>query len=155
MIKRQFGNILSRMLWGGTVLTPAEHQLLSCLVAELPWNIRTIVLFQLESYNLVQREVDGRALNFYRKKRFAFWDRTELPVLEHKHDEAPLVRLETEILGQSEPLHAVLTAVRGRVFCLTFSRAVPKETEPACLRVKHVTQAWRSNFSIEKPGSEA
>jgi hypothetical protein len=42
--------------------------LLEQLVASLPPPLRSAVESQFDAYNLVQREVDGRALNFYRKK---------------------------------------------------------------------------------------
>ena len=64
MMKRAFGNTITRLLWGGTTLNPVEHQLLERLVAELPTPIRMVAEQQLYACNLVQREADGRALNF-------------------------------------------------------------------------------------------
>ena len=62
MTKSQFGNAISRLLWGGVCLSPLESGLLRRMVNELPQNLRAIVEAQFESYNLAQREADGRAL---------------------------------------------------------------------------------------------
>jgi len=46
-----------------------EEDLLRLSLKDLPTALRSIVESHLNAYNLVQREVDGRALNFYRIKR--------------------------------------------------------------------------------------
>ena len=66
MVKRTFGNWITRFLRGGQNLTGAEHRLLCLLVENLPPHLRDTAERQFESYNLAQREIDGRALNFYR-----------------------------------------------------------------------------------------
>jgi len=44
------------------------------MVDELPGKLRAVVEAQCETYNLVQREADGRALNFYRRR----WGRADV-----------------------------------------------------------------------------
>jgi hypothetical protein len=51
---------------GGTRRSDGEYALLNALVAALPDGLRSIVTSQFATYNLVQREQDNRALNFYR-----------------------------------------------------------------------------------------
>ena len=144
-MKRTFGNFVERLLWGGTRLTDVEFGLLQQLVGPLPPFLRSTVETQFEAYNLVQREVDGRALNFYRKKGGKASNMEGLPLLEMIVDEAPLVRLTASISGDTEPLHATLTAVKGRVFCMALSRPVRPE---GSVTVSDIKQAWRSNFSV-------
>jgi len=146
-MKRTFGNFVERLLWGGTRLTDVEFGLLEQLVASLPPPLRSTVERQFEAYNLVQREVDGRALNFYRKKGGQASNMEGLPLLEMIVDEAPLVRLTASVSGDSEPLHATLTAVKGRVFCMALSRPVRPE---GSVNVSDIKQAWRSNFRYER-----
>ncbi len=146
-MKRTFGNFVERLLWGGTRLTDVEFALLQHLVAALPPTMRSAVERQFEAYNLVQREVDGRALNFYRKKAGTANNMQGLPLLEMAVDEAPLVRLTVRVSGESEPLHVTLNAVKGRVFCVALSRPVRRE---GSVTVSDVKQAWRSNFPQEK-----
>lgn len=77
-----------------------------------------------------------------------------LPLLEMVVEEAPLVRLTANVSGDSEPVHATLTAIKGRVFCMALSRSMRTDGSVTILNIK---QAWRSNFSNEKspnhPGS--
>jgi hypothetical protein len=146
-MKRHFGSWTTRSFLGsGTTLSDSEHHLLSLLVAELPPPLRSKVECQFESYNLVQREVDKRTLNFYRSRA---WGRGLLPVtpvLQSKIEVAPLVRLSLKVAGQAALLHAVLTAVGGRAFSVSFSRVVARNTRPEDYAIAKVTQAWLSNF---------
>ena len=89
-MKRSHGSWLIRLMRGGAVLTAGEQQLLSLLVTELPAHLREVAEGQFAEYNLVQREADGRALNFYKVGLFSA---TPLPVsqlMESKQEEAPL-----------------------------------------------------------------
>jgi hypothetical protein len=146
-MKRTFGSFITRLLWGGTELTNVEFQLLQHLVASLPSPLRSVVEKQFGAYNLVQREVDGRALNFYRKKGGSASNMEGLPLLDMGVEEAPLVRLSANVAGDAEPLHATLHAVKGRVFCMALNRAVRSE---GSVTVSDVKQAWRSNFHYEQ-----
>lgn len=75
----------------------------------------------------MQREVDGRALNFYLFKNGSVSFSDDLPQIEMKADESPLVRASLSVEGE-KPLHPVLAAVRGRVFCVSFSRPPQNKT---------------------------
>jgi hypothetical protein len=145
-MKWQFGNPLTRLLWNGTKLRDAEAQLLSLAVDELPADLRRIVEAQLRAFNLVQREVDGRALNFYRKKGGQANDMTGIDLLPLKMAEAPLIRITAQFDGDAEPVHAVLTAVQNRVFCLSMSRPLPARTGSRASLV-HSVASWRSNIA--------
>lgn len=145
-MKRTFGNWITRFLRGGHTLTDAEHRLLCLLVGELPPHLRDTVERQFDSYNLAQREIDRRALNFYRVRLGRSGVLPVTPRLTSKLDVAPLVRVTASVAGEVEPLHAVLTAVSGRAFSVSFSRAMPERVKPEALSVDNVTQAWKSNF---------
>ena len=146
-MKRHFGSWATRcMLGSGVTLSDSEHHVLSLLVAELPPHLRLKVEYQFESYNLVQREIDKRTLNFYRSRA---WGRGVLPVsplLKSKLEVAPLVRLRLKVAGQPAPLHAVLTSVGGRAFSVSFSRPLARDGKPEEYSIAKVTQAWLSNF---------
>lgn len=58
-MKRNYGNFIERLIWGGTKLTNVEFDLLQHLIASLPPSLRSVVERQFDAYNLVQREVDG------------------------------------------------------------------------------------------------
>ena len=148
-MKRIFGTWIIRLLRGGQILTDGEHHLLSVVLAELPPHLRDKVERQFASYNLVQREIDRRALNFYRVRVGESGALPVTPLLNCKLDVAPLVRIAVNVKAQAEPLHAVLTAVNGRAFSLSFSRPVPSNSRPADYSIEKVTQAWLSNFDEE------
>ena len=143
-MKRRFGSLLTRTLRGGANLSDEEHFLLKSLVDALPLGLRSVVSAQFNSYNLVQREQDGRALNFYRVPLIG----KPLPpgrLLEMKSDEAPLIGLVAQIEGETRPLHATLSAVHGRAFAVAFDRPVPS-VGALRLGVTKVSHSWRSNF---------
>ena len=146
-MKRTYGNFVIRLIWGGTRLTDTEFQLLQQLIGSLPTSLRSVVETQFEAYNLVQRETDGRALNFYKKKGGSANNMKGLPLLDMAVDEAPLIRLTANIAGDAEPFHATLNAVKGRVFCIALSRPIRSD---GIVTVSDVKQAWRSNFHCEK-----
>ena len=141
-MKRDFSNLITRLIGGGVRLTDAEYFLLRTLVEHLDPEIRGVVESQFEQYNLVQREVDGRALNFYRKVRGRLAEPSQ--ILEMKGEKAPLIKISVSAPGDRRPLHAVLTAVGGRAFCVTFDRAPPKPRLAADVSVTSSTQSWRS-----------
>jgi hypothetical protein len=148
-MKRTFGTWAIRFLRGGITLADAEYHLLSVLIAELPPHLRQPVESQFESYNLVQREIDKRTLNFYRVRPWHGGRLPVVPLLKSKLDVAPLVRLSARVVGENTPLQAVLTAVNGRAFSVSFSRVVSPASKPDDYTTEKVTQAWLSNFDEE------
>ncbi len=122
-MKRDFGTWMTRLLRGGHRLTDGEYFVLNQLVEHLDASIRPLVEAQFDEYNLVQRETDGRALNFYKIIGGKAVDASR--VLAMDSEEATPVRISLDIPGQSELLHATLTVVGGRVSCAAFSRSVP------------------------------
>jgi hypothetical protein len=144
-VKTTFGTTLSRLLRGGVLLSELESEITKRLVSELPTDLRATVEAQFSAYELVQREVDGRALNFYPRRK-DMPNRFSAPLLQMDVAEAPLVRMQFSVGNPSVVLHTVLTAVQGRVFCVTFSQDVRPLKNPATLEVLKVVHAWRSNF---------
>jgi hypothetical protein len=151
-MKRFFGARWSTWLRGGVLLTDFEWRVMDTLVSELPAHLREIVEAQFQSYALVQREVDGRALNFYpaglalRRLRKGIWA-LPVPKLPMKCEVAPLLRVKITVDEPRAEVHAVLHAVNGRVFSVSFSEDVRPLRHASGFEVAHVTQAWRSNFS--------
>ncbi|MGA0569134.1 hypothetical protein ACO2Q9_00290 [Variovorax sp. VNK109] len=111
--------------------------MLGSLLDVLPDEQRAIARAQFSAYDLVQREVDGRALNFYcRNPQAAFGP---IPKLAMDVAEARVARVAFQVAEDAEPVHATLTAVNGRVFSVAFSRRVdkyPRGTEVRLARTK-------------------
>jgi hypothetical protein len=145
-VKREFGNWWSRLVQGGTKLSRLEFEFLLLLIDALPEAMKDIAQTQFQAFNLVQREIDGRALNFYRMKA-GKPNRTRLPLLRTTQTEAPLVKISATVAGAAEPVHAVLTAVHGQVFSVTFSQRIDNLDSGEILEVTRVKQAWRSVVS--------
>ena len=76
------------------------------------------------------------------------------PNLEMHGDEAPLMRIAVQLGDESEPVHATLNAVSGRVFCVAFSRRVDGIPSTATVTVTDRKDAWRSNFTRPNNQSE-
>ena len=144
-MKSQFGSRLSRIIGRGSTLSPLEIAVLHALVAALPGSLRVVVEAQFNAYNLVQREVDGRALNFYCESR----DAKTLPLFAHKRETLPLVRITAATVSANEPLHAVLSAVNGRAFCVSFNRKPAPFEHRGVVKFEHVVEAWRGNVYLE------
>lgn len=149
MTRTEFGNLVSRVVWGGVRLSPLESGLLQRMVEELPDWLRTVVEAQFEAYNLAQREADGRAINFYRKKLRRV-DHSGMPLLTMKDTEAPLLRAVFTAGSDKTEYHAVLTAVNGRAFCLTFDADMRPLSVVKEFAVTKITQSWRSNFALHR-----
>lgn len=148
-IKRKFGSLIARLLRNGTTLTPAEHAVLCSLVDALPAELRSTVTSQLEAYNLVQREADGQTLNFYRIRSGSVSFVDDLPQINMRTDEGDLVRATLKLEGETEPLHATLLAIQGRLFTLSLSRA-PKTHAGRPVRVLDIEQSWRTCVILER-----
>ncbi len=145
-MKRFFGSLLLRLIRGGVVLRKGEHQVISAMVAELPDHLRDTVESQFNEYNLVQRETDGRALNFYKISLVNAQPLQTQAVLHGNNHDAPLISVAVSLPGQAEPLYATLNAVNGRAFCVSFSRPVPEASDERVPKITRVTHAWRANF---------
>lgn len=144
-MKRAFGTFLSRLLNGGIQLTDSEHHVLCLLVQALPDGFRHVVELQFDQYDLVQREIDGRTLNFYCKSAAA-----KLPLLALRAEQCPLVRIVVQTQGEPKAVHAVLTAVNGRAFCVSLSERIDQAGHLAEAKVTEVVQSWRSNVAAEE-----
>lgn len=143
-----FGNAFTRLIWGGVRLRDAEMRLLELAVDELPVEIRQTVESQLAAYKLAQREVDGRAINFYPKGGKQSNDMEGLAPLPTKVEEARLVGITARFEGSADAVHAVLTAVGNRVFCLSFSRALTSKDDALSVSVVKSVASWRSNVQV-------
>jgi hypothetical protein len=154
-MKRHFGTFLTRSFFGaGTSLTDIEHRMIEELISSLPDWLRATVETQIDAYDLVQREVDGRALNFYRKRSGTSDCMDGLLTLEMHGDEAPLMKITVQLGDEPEPVHATLNAVSGRVFCVAFSRRVDGIPSAATVAVTDRKDSWRSNFHRPNNQSE-
>ncbi len=145
-MKRQFGSLLSRLIGRSTSLSNLEHQIVESLVDQLPPELQSIAVQQFNAYGLVEREVDGRTLNFY----FATGSQRPLdhgvPAFEQRLAEAKLIRVEFSIGAGTAPIHAVLTAVGGRAFCVTFSRRPSREEHTQQARIVSSVPAWKGSL---------
>jgi hypothetical protein len=146
-MKTAFGTPLSRLLRGGVLLSPIESWATQTLVSSLPQELRLIIEAQFERYVLVQREFDGRALNFYPRRR-ELRAGLRAPSLQMDLEDAPLVRIRMSVSEPHATLHAVLSAVLGRAFSVSFSQDVRPFAASSCFEVEEVVQSWRSNFSL-------
>jgi hypothetical protein len=147
-MKRHFGTLFTRFLWGGTTLTKTEHAMLVELVKQLPIALQKTVNSQFQAYNLVQREINGRTLNFYRKLHGKSNNMDGLPLLEMKKDEAPLIGLTVRFQHNGQVLHVTLTAVHGRVFSINFDCRPPRVSTGLLFTVEKVRPSWKSDFIV-------
>lgn len=146
-MKRDFGNLLSRLLHGSVVLSEFEAWSLGQLVTALPMHLRETVEAQFNSYSLAFREVDGRALNFYPPRNQTL-KRLLVPVLPMEADEAPLIRITISIKDPPLIVNAVLHAVNGRAFCVSFDKDTRPLAHASQFEVKKIVHSWRSNFPL-------
>jgi len=144
-MKTSFGSLLFRLLRGGVRLSDAECVVLSTLVERLPAGLRAIVEMQFDRYNLAQREVDGRALNFHSLGPAS----GELPLIPLNAEECPLLRRRLELEPGAKTVHAVLWAVGGRAFCVSLSERIDCLSVES-MRVAQMTESWRANVNLEK-----
>jgi hypothetical protein len=144
-MKTKFGNLVTRIFRGGVVLMPVEEALLRLSVKELPAALRPIVESHITAYNLVQREADGRALNFYRIKGGRV-KRDDLQPLPIKPGEVKLLSVAFSIEANTKEMHATLSAVNKYFFCMAFSECLRPYKNSNRIFIKRVKQSWRSNI---------
>lgn len=142
-----FGSILTRLFLGGARLSKAEKIILFELIKGLPEHLQGTVVSQFKAYNLVQREVDGRALNFYR-----LWPvpiiaiRRPIPSLPAiSTEEAVLIKGKFKNPDSGQAVHANMHAVGTRAFCISLDRAVDQDSDLELVSTKN---SWRSNYSV-------
>jgi hypothetical protein len=152
-MRETFGNPISRLLNGGVTLTTIEKKILKATIEALPPILRSTAETQLGGFNLVQREIDGRALNFYRKK-FGRVIRDGLPVLPIKKGEIKLLALAFSIPGRPDSFHVTATAIDGYFFCLAFSHDLRPFAACDNLSVTKVTESWRSSLATSAQRAE-
>ena len=141
----KFGSALTRYLCQGVSLSNAEQVILNGLIEDLPEHLKPTVISQFEAYNLVQREVDGRALNFYR-----IWPIPIISVLRPvpnlpsiSAEEAVLIKGKFESLKDGKAVHATMHAVGTRTFCVSRDRSVDTDEEVALVSTKN---SWLSSY---------
>lgn len=169
-MKLEFGGLLRRLFFGGVRLLPIEQALMNTMVEALPRPLQQAVQQQLNAYNLVQREADGRALNFYRMLgRNA--SRDGIPPLPIQRGDVKLLRLTFTLAGQgasaqgavgqgeveeeamrqadAKPtrdrasMHATMYAIDQHLFCITFSHDVRQFRDQSELVVLEVKPTWQ------------
>jgi hypothetical protein len=143
-MKTKFGNIMTRLLNGGAVLTSIEAQILIEFVNALPPDLRLPVEQELHAYNLVQRESDGRAINFYRKE-FGRPVSGGFPLLPVRSGEVKLLSFAFTVDGQQKRFHATMSSVNRRFFCMNFSDDL-RPFASNKIKVLEVTESWRSGI---------
>jgi hypothetical protein len=141
----EFGNLFTRLFWGGVRLLPLEQTVLSQLVESLPEQLGEIVVTQLQACNLVQREVDGRALNFYRMIGSRA-TREGVPDLPVKSGEVLLIKMAFSLHDDAQLLHATMTAIDQQFFCVNFSQDLRPMGDYTRIVVQGVTNSWRSGL---------
>jgi hypothetical protein len=145
-MKRRFGTLITRLLWGGTTLTKLECLVVEAMIENLPEWLGKTVRSQIEGYNLVQREHDGRTLNFYRKLGGRPNNMEGLPLLNMNCEDAKLVGVTFRFADIDAKIDATITAIRGRMFCVSFDRALRTIKTKAPPIAEHVRHSWRSHF---------
>lgn len=131
-----------RILRGGTRPTSFEKLCIESCLTHLPEQIKDVANSQLAQYNLIQREIDGRALNFYKIVRFNQISEPSnlLPI---KSKDCVLLKIEIETDTQ-EKLNVTLHATGYRIFCIQFSRSVSNLKSIKEISVTKCTQSWRN-----------
>lgn len=132
---------------------PVEEALLRLSLEELPTALRSIVESHLNAYNLVQREIDGRSLNFCRIKGGRV-KRDDLQPLPIKSGEVKLLRVTFSLAGNTEDMHATLLAVDKYFFCLAMSECLQPYKNFDRIFIKRVKRSWKSNIVSSSSGAD-
>jgi len=145
-VKTQLSSHLMRLLKGGVNLTPVEGRRLKLFQSSVPSEIQIPFDRQIAAYNLVQREIDGRALNFYRIRRWKVY-RDDLPKLPVNPGEVKLLSMELGDSAASNAFYATFWVVDGYFFSINLSESI-EHTAPKQIRIRKVKQCWRSNLVL-------
>ena len=138
---------LLRIFGSGVKLNSFELKVLGLGLKNLPDDLASIIRLQIEQYNLVQREIDSRAINFYRKSSLFGGVESISPILELKQNDVPIIKLEIKT-EKHKSVHAVFHAVNGRFFCITFSISTEELKHTKIVELVAVTKSWRSAICV-------
>ena len=135
-------NNLLRWLRGGIKETQFEFECLKLCLEHLPDKLRPVALKQISEYNLVQREIDQRALNYYNISVFLnVVNPSEL--LPISSDDCILIKLVVETENQDK-INVALHATGYRIFCICFNKSVAHLANFSKLNVCSVTNSWET-----------
>ena len=147
-MKLEFGNNLQRFFGGGVKLWSIEKILLVKFFEYLPDGIRRTVEKQIDQYNLVQREINGRAVNFYCKKFLN--SGAKIPLLTTKVVETKLLSIQFKIPDEKNDLNANFWLVNGRFFSINFSHDMRPFKKVEKVNILDVKNSWRSNVILSE-----
>ncbi len=131
---------------GGINLYPFEELCIDELINIVPNPIKDTLIEQFKMLNLGQREVDSRALNFYRIK-WGILSTKNIPKLSTKQQETKLLKIEIT-LNNKDNIHINYWVVNGIFFQITFNKDISKYKNINVLNVTKVVKAWQSNINI-------
>ncbi|MHA2852290.1 hypothetical protein, partial [Vibrio harveyi] len=142
VLRKAMLNKLRKMILGCTDLTPFEEQSIKLCIDNLPENLKGIAAAQFKEYNLIQREYDGRTVNFYKVKclRKVVNPNQLLPI---KTDDCVLIKLELKTIS-NERIGVTLHATGHRIFSASFSKDVSNLGKIEGMRLEKLTKSWRS-----------
>ena len=146
-MKNVFGNIITRTIGSGVSLTKIEKELLELLPINLPPNVAEIIIQQIDTFNLVQREADGRALNFYYIVKGKI-NRDSMPIIKTKKDETKLLAITFIIEKEPREFHATFTAISGVFFCMNFSDDLRSYKKKSKITVAKISKSWKSDLIL-------
>lgn len=142
VLRKAMLNKLRKMILGCTELTQFEEQSIKLCIENLPENLKGIAAAQLKEYNLIQREYDGRTVNFYKVKclRKVVNPNQLLPI---KTDDCVLIKLELKTIS-NERIGVTLHATGHRIFSASFSKDASNLGKIEGMRLEKLTKSWRS-----------
>lgn len=113
--------MLSRILRSRSRLNAIEKQIVDTIALALPENAGAILRAQISFVNKVQRLDQDREVDFYHieKGKPAFSDTALFP---NRAEEFELARVHITDVATGHQTEAVVSLVRGRCFCVEFSR---------------------------------
>lgn len=146
-MKKQFSNFLLNLTRNGKQLSNLEEKLLSVFFDHVPEKIGVIIKQQFKPYNLLQREIDGRATNFYRIKKGKV-KRDDLPKLETKQNETKLMSMGFRIKNVDKNMYVTFWAVDGYFFCMNFSDNINEYLQEKEVEIFQIEKSYKSNCVI-------
>lgn len=112
--------ILSWLLGNKSQLTPVEAQIIEAVAAALPGKAGDLLRSQVALINKVQRLDGDREVDFYHidKGKLTFPDAV---LFMNRAEELELARLHITDKATGHQTKAVVSTVKGRLFCIEFS----------------------------------
>ena len=146
-MSKQFSNLLLNLMHNGKSISLLENKLLEILFQNLPDFIFSTIKEQFKKYNLLQREIDFKEINFYRIKKGKVFTE-DFPKLKTNRQEFELMEIKFKVIKNDAAYIAKFWVVNNLFFCISFNKSIKNILNEIDIEIISLEKSYASIFTI-------